>query len=427
MKWIICSLALIGATTIKAQTISVSPYSALGVGEQLYNNNAEINGMGGITTVPTNPYGQNANFSNPAANQDIRMTNFNFSVRGDNNTFKTSEEKNTAGTVKLSNISLAFPVSKNSSLGIGYQPYTGLGYNISNSTKRDNITKNSIMTGDGGINSLHAFYNYNVTKGLSFGLRANYLFGQLKTNEMVTIDGASLIADYDTKTNYKGVQFTLGSMYKKRIGKANALNIGAYYTLGTKLNTDLKELTSTYSSFYPSDNSLDTVSYKRDTNLKTKLPSTIALGASYSKDNNWSIGGELRYNTWSEFSKPTLSTVSSVQSNTKYKDNLYVGLGGYWVPNFNSYKSYFSRMIYRGGVYYESASYSIYGQDIDRYGITLGAGFPIGKLNDASMVNITVEYGQKGTDKQGLIKQDYFGLKVGFDINDIWFRKRVID
>ena len=399
MKWIICSLALIGATTIKAQTISVSPYSALGVGEQLYNNNAEINGMGGITTIPTNPYGQNANFSNPAANQDIRMTNFNFSVRGDNNTFKTSEEKNTAGTVKLSNISLAFPVSKNSSFGLGYQPYTGLGYNISNSTTRDNLTKNSAMTGDGGINSLHAFYNYNVVKGLSFGLRANYLFGQLKTNEMVTIDGASLIADYDTKANYKGVQFTLGSMYKKRIGKSNALNIGAYYTIGAKLNTDLKELTSTYSSFYPSDNSLDTVSYKRDANLKTKLPSTIALGASYSKDNAWSIGGELRYNTWSEFSKPTLSAASTVQSNTKYKDNLYVGLGGYWLPNFNSYKSYFSRVIYRGGVYYESASYSIYGQDVDRYGVTLGAGFPIGKLNDASMVNITVEYGQKGTDK----------------------------
>ena len=77
---------------------------------------------------------------------------------------------------------------------------------------------------------------------------------------MVTIDGASLIADYDTKANYKGVQFTLGSMYKKRIGKSNALNIGAYYTIGAKLNTDLKELTSTYSSFYPSDNSLDTVS-----------------------------------------------------------------------------------------------------------------------------------------------------------------------
>jgi long-subunit fatty acid transport protein len=428
MKWIICSLALLGATTINAQTISVSPYSALGVGEQLYNNNSEINGMGGITTVPTNPYGQSANFSNPAANQDLRMTNFNFSGRGDSNSFKTETESKTAGSFKLSNISLAFPVSKKSALGIGFQPYTGLGYNISNGKKTtQGLSQQSIMTGDGGINSLHAFYNYNVNNNLSFGLRANYLFGQLKTNELVTVEGASLIADYDTKANYKGVQFTLGSMYKLKLENKKNLNIGAYYTIGTKLNTDLKELTSTYSAFYPSDKSLDTVYYNRSTKLKTQLPSIIALGASYSKDNSWSIGGELRYNTWSNFSKPSLGGLSTVQANTKYKDNLYVGVGGYWVPNFNSYRSYFSRVVYRGGLYYESAPYSIYGHDIERYGVTIGAGLPIGKQNDASMINVSLEYGQKGTDKYQLIKEDYVGFKIGFDINDIWFRKRVID
>ena len=70
MKWIICSLSLFSVVTIKAQSISVSPYSAYGVGEQLFDNNTEQAGMGGISTVPTNPFGQSANFSNPAANQN---------------------------------------------------------------------------------------------------------------------------------------------------------------------------------------------------------------------------------------------------------------------------------------------------------------------------------------------------------------------
>lgn len=427
MKWIICSLALLGATTIKAQTISVSPYSALGVGEQLYNNSAEINGMGGISTVPTNPYGQTANFSNPAANQDIRMTNFNFSVRGDNTTFKTNTDQKSSGSFNLSNISLAFPVSKNSSLGIGYQPYTGLGYNISNSRTTNGVEQKSSMTGDGGINSLHAFYNYNLAKGFSLGVRANYLFGQLKSNELATVEGASLLADYDNTANYKGMQFTIGSLYQKRIGKTNNLNIGAYYTIGTNLNTDLKELVSTYTFIGSSVASLDTVSYKRNSDLKTKMPHILALGGSYSKDNSWSIGGELRYNTWSDFSKATITGLSLVQNGTKYKDNLRVAVGGYWIPNFNSYRSYFSRVIYRAGAYYESAPYSIYGHDIDRYGLTLGGGFPIGKSNDGSVVNISLEYGQKGTDKHQLVKENYLGFKLGFDLNDIWFRKRVID
>ncbi|MEG0698269.1 MAG: aromatic hydrocarbon degradation protein, partial [Algoriella sp.] len=99
----------------------------------------------------------------------------------------------------------------------------------------------------------------------------------------------------------------------------------------------------------------------------------------------------------------------------------------YWIPDYNSYKSYFNRVIYRAGAYYQSAQYSIYGTDITSYGATLGFGLPIGKQNDASMMNVSFEYGQKGKATSNLIKENYFGVKLGFDINDIWFRKRVID
>ena len=427
MKWIICSLALIGATTIQAQTVSVSPYSSLGIGEQLYNNNAEIGGMGGISTVPTNPYGQNANFSNPAANRNIRMTNFNVSVRGDNSTFESGSDKVSTGSFKLSNISLAFPVTKKSTFGMGFQPYTALGYNITNKAAGENSNQTSAMEGKGSINSMHAFYNYNITNEFSLGLRANYLFGELKTNEMVSIEGASLLTDYSTKANYRGVQFTLGSMYQKRIGKNNNLYVGAYYTLGSDLTTDLKEMTSTYTFLGTDKASLDTISLNRDSNAKTKLPHTFALGASYTKDNSWAISGEAKFNTWSDFNKPTLSAASTVSSNTEYKNNVYLAVGGYWIPDFNSYKSYFNRVIYRAGVYYETAPYALYGSDINRYGVTVGAGLPVGKTNDGTMLNVALEYGQRGTSSNGLIKDNYVGVKVGFDLNDIWFRKRVID
>lgn len=428
MKWIICSLALLGAMTVHAQTVSVSPYSAYGIGEQLYNNNAEQGAMGGISTVPTNPFGQNANFSNPAANQNIRMTNFNVSVRGDNSSFTSGDQQKSTGSFKLSNVSLAFPVTKKSTLGMGFQPFTGLGYNISNTKKQsEEVEQSSLMKGQGGINSIHAFYNYNISNGFSLGLRANYLFGKLQNNELVSVDGASLLTDYDKKGNYRGLQFTLGSMYQKKIGKTNNLYVGAYYTMGTDLKTDLSEMTTTYTYSGTTKIVEDTVSFNRDTDYKTTIPHTAALGVSYTKDNAWAISGEVRYSTWSDFKKSSLSALGDVQSNTEYKDNVYAAVGGYWIPDFNSYKSYFNRVIYRGGVYYESAAYSIYGHDINRYGVTLGAGFPVGKVNDGSMLNVSLEYGQKGTDKDNLIKDKYFGVKIGFDLNDIWFRKRVID
>ena len=424
MKWIICSLSLLSVVTIKAQTVTVSPYSAYGLGEQLFDNNTEQAGMGGISTVPTNPFGQSANFSNPAANQNLRMTTFNASGSGRNNSFKSSTGSDNSSSFNVSNISLAFPVGEKGSFGLGFQPFSGLGYEILSSSTKGDLKQNVNMKGEGGINSLHAFYGRKLGKGFSVGLRVNYLFGELKRNEILALDGASLAVDYSDKSNYRGAQFTLGSMYTKKVGKSNNLNLGATYTLGTNLRTDVTDLTTTY-AFVGSK--VDTINISRIDNGKTKIPQTFALGASYSKDNTWSLAIEAKYNTWSDFKKPIEGENTSMTSNVDYKNNVRLGVGGYWVPDFNSYKSYFNRVTYRAGAYYQSAQYSIYGTDITSFGATLGFGFPVGKQNDASTMNVSFEYGQKGKATSNLIKENYFGVKLGFDINDIWFRKRVID
>ncbi|MGV0978447.1 MULTISPECIES: OmpP1/FadL family transporter [Empedobacter] len=427
MKWIICSLSLFSVVTIKAQSISVSPYSAYGVGEQLFDNNTEQAGMGGISTVPTNPFGQSANFSNPAANRNLRMTTFNASGSGTNYNFKSGTDKENAGRFNVSNISLAFPVGEKGSFGVGFQPYTALGYDILNTSEKNNIKQTVQMKGDGGLNSLHAFYSRNLSKEFSLGLRVNYLFGELQRNEILAVDGASLAVDYSDKSNYRGAQFTLGSMYTKKIGKNNNLNIGATYTLGTKLRTDVTDLTTSYTYIGTTQTSVDTISIIRIDNGKTKIPQQFTLGASYSKDNTWSLAVEAKYNNWKDFSQPLEGQNTTMSSAVDYKNNVRFAVGGYWIPDYNSYKSYFNRVTYRAGMYYQSAQYSIHGTDIDAYGATLGFGFPIGKQNDGSMMNISLEYGQKGKTANNLIKENYFGVKVGFDINDIWFRKRVID
>lgn len=429
MKWIICSLALVSVATVQAQRVAVSPYSAYGIGEMLYDNNTEQGGMGGISTVPTNAYGQSANFSNPAANKNLRMTSFNVSYRGENYSFKTEADKQSSSKSNISNLSMAFPTGENSSFGIGFQPFSGLGYEIANQAEINQIKQSVSMKGEGGINSLHAFYSQNLNKQFTVGIRANYLFGELKRNEIVGIEGASLVTDYENESDYRGVQVTLGTMYTKKLTKDNTLSIGATYTLPTNLRTDVRDVTSTYtfSGMDPNPATTDIVASYRDNKAKTKLPQTIALGASYSKENTWSIATEVKYNTWSDFEKPTFGEVRSLTNGTEYKNNVRLAVGGYWIPDFKSYKSYFNRVIYRAGGYYQGASYAINGTDINSYGLTLGAGLPIGKSNDASTLNLSFEYGQRGTKSNNLVKEDYVGVKVAFDITDIWFRKRVID
>ena len=41
-----------------------------------------------------------------------------------------------------------------------------------------------------------------------------------------------------------------------------------------------------------------------------------------------------------------------------------------------------------------------------------------------SNTNVTFELGSLGTKKDGLIKENYWAVRLGFSLNDIWFVKR---
>lgn len=426
-KWIFSSLSLLALTAIQAQTLSTSPYSAYGIGKGLFDNNTEQGGMGDISTLNLNPYGQSANFYNPAANQSLRMTTFNISLRGDDTQYKYNQNKEKSGTAYISNLSLAFPVSPKSRAGFGYQPYSTTGFDVIKVDSTSTTPLNAQYQGEGGINSVHAFYSYNVTPEISVGARANFLFGDQNKNEKISVQGGSLITDYDTKTSYSGYQFAIGTVYNKRIGDNHRLNIGATYTLGTKIKSQFTYYVSTYNYNGPTMIALDTISYIHNKNAKTQLPNEFSFAASYGKDLKWNVAAEIKYAMWSDYSNPVYESNTSLTSNLQFKDSYRAALGAYYIPNFNSYKSYLDRVIYRGGIYYERGNFNLNYHQINNYGATLGFGLPVGKTNDASMLNIALEYGKKGSTKHQLVQENYIGFRLGFDFNDIWFRKRVID
>jgi hypothetical protein len=62
---------------------------------------------------------------------------------------------------------------------------------------------------------------------------------------------------------------------------------------------------------------------------------------------------------------------------------------------------------------------------ISDIGINFGASVPI---NSLSLMNFAVKFGSRGTLNNGLIKEEYFGVTLGFSLNDnSWFYKRVFE
>ena len=60
-------------------------------------------------------------------------------------------------------------------------------------------------------------------------------------------------------------------------------------------------------------------------------------------------------------------------------------------------------------------------QSIKENVITFGFGLP---LAGVSNTNITFELGKIGKKSNNLVQENYWAMRIGFSLNDIWFIKR---
>ncbi len=100
-------------------------------------------------------------------------------------------------------------------------------------------------------------------------------------------------------------------------------------------------------------------------------------------------------------------------------------IGGFYIPNYNGYGSYWKRVVYRAGFRMEETGITVNGQDINEFGISFGVGLPVGRL--FSNVNLGFEVGSRGTKDAGLIQENFFNAFLSLSLNDKWFQKRYID
>lgn len=412
---------LIFSQTLIGQETSASPYSALGIGDILFSEQTEQAAMGGLSMVPLNPYYASSNFSNPAANRDLKITSFDVSVNHRTGQFKNGTKSSTLSSTYVSNLSLAFPVGNRARAGFGFRPYSTVGYELATITTTDQVTYQDKFKGSGGLNSVHAFGSYNINENFSVGLRLNYLFGDIEKVETISTEGLALHTDYTTRNDVKGFQLSMGGLYTKRLEDKKRIDVGLNYTIGSKLHTRTEDMTTTYSLVGLEPANIDTVRYSQISG-KIKIPQSLSVAASYRKDMKWMAGVQLEWGDWKNFSiQPEPSLSADLGS------RLRISAGGFWIPNFNSYKSYFDRVVYRAGLFYETTPLKVANETVNKFGLTAGFGFPIGKDRDASMLNIGVEVGSLGNAKSLPLKENYFNARIGLTINDIWFRKKVID
>ncbi len=394
-----------------AQEGTTSPYSFYGIGALKFRGTAESRAMGGLGVFSDSIH---LNLQNPASYGGLQL--INFSVAGSHQSIKQkneAESQNTS-TTSLDYLAMGIPMGK-FGMGFGLLPYTAVGYDFYSETP-DVITQ---YTGNGGLNRVFLSAGYQVIPEFSLGVDVNYNFGKIENTSVTQKSNIQYGTRVINKSNLSGFTLNIGALYKKMISENLELSGSLTYTPGTKIKSENFRKTGSVSIIPSGIYDVDVRDIPID-DTQFNFPTQFTVGVGLSKPKFWGVGLEYVNQQTSNYTNRSFTI-----ENATYKNASKFNVGGFYIPNYNSFGEYYKRVVYRIGGRYEQTGLAVGGHDINEFGISFGVGLPIGRL--FSNLNLGIEYGSRGTTSYGLVKENFFNTFLSFSLNDRWFEKRLYD
>lgn len=414
IKKFIVVVTLLIATFSWAQDNTSSPYSFYGAGELKFRGTQDSRSMGDLNIMGDSIQ---LNLVNPASFSRLKLTTFAIGGTSNFNNLNTETGSEKAQRTTLDYLAIGLPLGK-FGFSFGITPYSAVGYKIQSlSTDASRIKS---YAGEGNINRVFIGGGYNINKKFSVGLDFSYNFGKIETKAFDFILEPFIgLGSRETNTsNIKGISANIGLLYNTPINSKLDLFTSFTFRPESKLNieNDRKLATISYTI-----NGTEIISNQQDVavnDTKLVVPTKFSFGAGIGNSKKWLIGTEITFTENSNLSNRFEDIIGST-----YENSTKFSLGGFYIPKYDSFSNYFSRVVYRAGFRYENTGLILKDKSINDYGMNFGLGLPVG----VSKVNLGFEFGKRGTIYSGLIEENYFNLSIGLSLNDIWFKKRKID
>jgi len=413
-----------------AQEGTASPYSFYGIGSLKFKGTVENRSMGGLSIYTDSVH---VNLRNPAAYVGSNLKVWNetnrpvkFSVGASHNSINLEANSGEAevSSTTFDYIALSLPVGK-FGFGFGLVPYTSVGYKLED-TEEDVIQNR--YTGEGGVNRAFFGFGYQITPKLSAGIDFNYNFGNIQNSVVEFLyDADGNIVQYQTRENNRsdlsGLNINLGLTYKTMLNEKLELQTGLTYSPKSNLSSVNERSFATIvinsltgQEFVVNEFVADLGASGLD-NTDLTLPSRLSFGAGIGAPRKWFVGAEYTLQNTSEFSNPIVSI-----ENANFVNASNVSVGGFYIPDYNSFSSYWKRVTYRAGFHFENTGLEVNSETINEFGMSFGVGLPVG--NVFSNANVGFEFGRRGTINQNLIQENFINVNISLSLNDRWFEKR---
>ncbi len=397
-KILLSSIMLFSLHTF-AQQGTASPYSFYGIGEIKFKGTVDNRAMGGVGILNDSIH---LNLQNPASLPSLKLTTFSVAGTFSPNKLKTSIAEEKAQRTTFDYLGVGFPAGK-IGISFGLMPYSNVGYKIE---KRENA-ENSVYEGNGGVNRFFAGAGYELNSKFSFGLQLAYDFGDIDKSSSVDKDGVQYSSFETNNYQISGFNIKTGINFKTKFNKIDFVSNATF--------SPSSKLTFKHTRFVGTQRGNDTEEVSVP-DSKIDVSPKFSIGSGIGVDKKWFVGFESTFQGKSEF--PSEIDKISYESASK------ISLGGFFIPNYNSYSNYFKKIVYRGGFRYENIGLVVNSKSIKDQALTLGLGFPLGGFSN---INFSYELGKRGTKSSGLIQENYQNFSIGLSFNDKWFTKRKFD
>ena len=298
-------------------------------------------------------------------------------------------------------------------------PYSSVGYKIQKFADVNSpITRK--YSGVGGINKVFLGFGYKLSKNFNIGADVQYNFGTIETKSLRFVDGVQFGTRELNVSDIQGFNFTTALTYQNKVTDKLTFFGSFIFSPEAKLKLENSRNIATVQFFSQGgENIVDPVDVDVE-NTTLTLPTKYAFGAGFGQVRKWLLGGEVTLQNNSDLSN-RFNDIDNVQ----FENSTRYSLGGYFIPNYNSYSSYFKKVTYRGGLRYENTGLVINNKPIEDFAVNLGFGLPM--AGTFSNINVGLEIGKRGTQYFGLVEENYVNISIGLSLSERWFVKRKYD
>ncbi len=404
IKKVIISACLLISFVSFAQQGTASPYSFFGIGDVRFKGTLENRSMAGVAVEQDTIH---LNIDNPASYASLIQTTFTVGGTFATSNLKTSSQSEKAQRSTFDYLAIGIPMGKFGA-SFGLIPVSSVGYKILNNNPTTEGALNSQLDGKGGVNKVYFGLAYKITRNWNIGLDAQYNFGKITTTTVEGITGVQNSSAEVNTAELSGTAFSFGTMYQKKMFKKVSMFSSLSYTFASNLNSDNTRVISVQGD-------PDPYAYPANS-TKLKLPNKLSIGLGIGEARKWLVGANMTFQGDGQ-----LANYYNSADNVSYESYSKYAVGGYYLPNYNSFTSYMSRITYRAGLKYEKIGLIVNNESIKDIGMTLGAGIPI--PGSFSNVNFGIEFGKRGTVSSNLVQENYVNFSLSFSFNDRWFVK----